>query len=30
VLWITELVPDGTGKFWAGVGEVAFRGVPNT
>jgi hypothetical protein len=30
VLWITSLVDDGTGGFWAGVGQVELRGVPNT
>ena len=30
VLWITLLVPDGKGRYWAGVGEVQLRGVPNS
>jgi serine/threonine-protein kinase len=30
VLWITMLVPDGQGRYWAGVGEVQLRGVPNS
>ena len=30
VLWITMLVPDDEGRFWAGVGEVQLRGVPNS
>ncbi len=30
VLWITMLVPDDQGRFWAGVGEVELRGLPNT
>ena len=30
VLWITKLVPDGQGRYWAGVGEVQLRGVPNS
>jgi tRNA A-37 threonylcarbamoyl transferase component Bud32 len=30
VLWITSLVPDGTGGFWAGVGQVELRGAPNS
>lgn len=30
VLWITSLVDDGTGGFWAGVGQVELRGVPNS
>jgi hypothetical protein len=30
VLWITSLVPDDTGRFWAGVGQVELRGVPNS
>ena len=30
VLWITSLVDDGAGAFWAGVGEVELRGVPNS
>ena len=30
VLWITSLVPDGAGSFWAGVGQVELRGVPNS
>ncbi len=30
VLWITSLAPDGQGRFWAGVGEVELRGVPNS
>jgi serine/threonine-protein kinase len=30
VLWITGLVPDDQGRFWAGVGEVELRGLPNT
>jgi serine/threonine-protein kinase len=30
VLWITSLVDDGAGGFWAGVGEVQMRGVPNS
>jgi eukaryotic-like serine/threonine-protein kinase len=30
VLWITMLVPDGQGRYWAGVGEVELRGVPNS
>jgi serine/threonine-protein kinase len=29
VLWITSLVPDDSGGYWAGVGEVQLRGVPN-
>jgi eukaryotic-like serine/threonine-protein kinase len=28
ILWITELVDTGEGRFHAGVAEVAFRGVP--
>jgi eukaryotic-like serine/threonine-protein kinase len=30
VLWITQLVPDGSDRYWAGVGEVELRGVPNS
>lgn len=30
VLWITSLVDDGSGGYWAGVGEVQLRGVPNS
>jgi hypothetical protein len=30
VLWITSLVPDGRGGYWAGVGQVQLRGVPKT
>jgi hypothetical protein len=30
VLWITRLVPDGSGSYWAGVGEVQLRGAPNS
>jgi eukaryotic-like serine/threonine-protein kinase len=30
VLWITLLVPDDQGRFWAGIGEVQLRGVPNS
>jgi hypothetical protein len=30
VLWITSLVADGSGGYWAGVGEVQLRGVPNS
>ena len=30
VLWITSLVDDGAGGYWAGVGEVELRGVPNS
>ena len=30
VLWLTSLVPDGKGGYWAGVGEVRLRGVPNS
>ncbi|HSJ73152.1 MAG TPA: hypothetical protein VK904_02450, partial [Miltoncostaeaceae bacterium] len=30
VFWITMLVPDGQGRYWAGVGEVQLRGVPNS
>ncbi len=30
VLWITSLVADGTGGYWAGVGQVELRGVPNS
>lgn len=30
VLWITSLVDDGGGGFWAGVGQVEMRGVPNS
>lgn len=30
VLWITRLVPDDQGRYWAGVGEVELRGVPNS
>ena len=30
VLWITMLVPDGQNRYWAGVGEVQLRGVPNS
>lgn len=30
VLWFTSLVPDDRGGFWAGVGEVQLRGVPNS
>lgn len=29
LLWITSLVDDGQGTFWAGVGKVELRGVPN-
>jgi serine/threonine-protein kinase len=31
VLWITRLVPspEDSSRFWAGVGEVSLRGVPN-
>ena len=30
VLWITSLVPDGEGGYWAGVGQVELRGAPNS
>jgi hypothetical protein len=30
VLWFTSLVPDDRGGYWAGVGEVRLRGVPNS
>jgi hypothetical protein len=30
VLWFTSLVPDAKGGYWAGVGEVRLRGVPNS
>jgi serine/threonine-protein kinase len=30
LLWITSLVPDGEGRYWAEVGEVGLRGVPNS
>lgn len=30
VLWITALVDDGAGSFWAGVGQVQLRGIPNS
>jgi eukaryotic-like serine/threonine-protein kinase len=30
VLWITSLVPDGEGGYWAGVGQVQLRGMPNS
>ena len=30
VLWITSLVPDGRGGYWAGVGQVQLRGIPKT
>ena len=30
VLWITSLVDDGAGSFWAGVGQVELRGIPNS
>ncbi len=30
VLWFTSLVPDDEGGYWAGVGEVRLRGVPNS
>lgn len=30
VLWFTSLAPDGEGGYWAGVGEVQLRGVPNS
>lgn len=30
VLWFTSLVPDGEGGYWAGVGQVQLRGVPNS
>jgi len=30
LLWITELVSDGAGRYWAGVREVELRGVPNS
>jgi eukaryotic-like serine/threonine-protein kinase len=30
VLWFTSLVPDDKGGYWAGVGEVGLRGVPNS
>jgi hypothetical protein len=30
VLWFTSLVPDDKGGYWAGVGEVRLRGVPNS
>jgi eukaryotic-like serine/threonine-protein kinase len=30
VLWITALVSDGQGRFWAGIGEVQLRGAPNS
>lgn len=29
LLWITSLAPDGSGGYWAGIGEVELRGVPN-
>ena len=29
LLWITSLADDGQGTFWAGVGKVELRGVPN-
>jgi hypothetical protein len=30
VLWITSLVPDGKGAYWAGIGQVELRGTPNS
>jgi eukaryotic-like serine/threonine-protein kinase len=30
VLWITSLVSDNAGGYWAGIGQVQLRGVPNT
>ncbi len=30
VLWITSLVSDGEGGYWAGVGQVQLGGVPNS
>ncbi len=30
VLWITSLVPDQRGGYWAGVGQVQLRGIPKT
>jgi hypothetical protein len=30
VLWFTSLAPDDKGGYWAGVGEVRLRGVPNS
>ena len=30
VLWITSLVPDQQGGYWAGVGQVQLRGIPKT
>ena len=30
VLWITSLIPDGKGGYWAGIGQVELRGVPNS
>lgn len=30
VLWITSLVDDGSGSYWAGVGQVELRGVPKS
>ena len=30
VLWFTSLVPDDKGGYWAGVGQVRLRGVPNS
>jgi tRNA A-37 threonylcarbamoyl transferase component Bud32 len=29
LLWITSLVDDGAGGYWAGVGQVELRGAPN-
>lgn len=30
VLWITSLVDDGEGGYWAAIGQVQLRGVPNS
>lgn len=29
LIWLTSLVPDGSGRYWAGIGQVRVRGVPN-
>jgi hypothetical protein len=29
LIWLTSLVPDDSGRYWAGIGQVRLRGVPN-
>ena len=29
LIWLTALVPDDSGHYWAGIGQVRVRGVPN-